>query len=58
MRDAILSLNTGSSSIKFGVYDVGEAGEPATAARGAIRTDRTPRLVARSVEGVSIGAQN
>jgi acetate kinase len=51
MGDAVLILNAGSSSIKFGVFDIGETGEPVTAARGTLETGETPRLVAKSVDG-------
>ena len=50
MHDAILALNAGSSSIKFGIFDTGGAGL-ATAARGTLETGKLPRLVARGANG-------
>ena len=51
MGDAVLALNAGSSSIKFGVYDIDEAGQPVTLARGSLETGKSPRLVAKSADG-------
>ena len=51
MGDTVLALNAGSSSIKFGVYDIDEAGQPVTLARGSLETSKSPRLVAKSADG-------
>jgi acetate kinase len=51
MAGLILALNAGSSSIKFGVYDVDARGAPLTAARGTLEMGKSPRLVARAVDG-------
>ena len=51
MQNAILALNAGSSSIKFGVYDVGDDGDLTTAARGTLDIGKSPRLVARVEDG-------
>lgn len=50
MGGAILALNAGSSSIKFGVYDFDGAGL-ATAARGTLEIGISSRLVARAGNG-------
>lgn len=42
MCDAILALNAGFSSIKFGVYDVGKANRPVVAARGTLEMGASP----------------
>lgn len=41
MRDAILALNAGSSSIKFGLYDI-VGGGLTPVARGTIEIGRSP----------------
>lgn len=51
MGDTVLALNAGSSSIKFGVYDIDETGQPVTLARGSLETGKSPRLVAKSADG-------
>jgi acetate kinase len=50
IRDAVLALNAGSSSIKFGIYDTGEA-EPTTAARGMLELGKNARLAAQAGDG-------
>lgn len=50
MRDAVLALNAGSSSIKFGIYDTGEA-ELTTAARGTLEVGKDARLAAQAGDG-------
>ncbi|GAA4134882.1 acetate/propionate family kinase [Aminobacter aganoensis] len=50
MCDAILVLNAGSSSIKFGVYDVGKANRPVVAARGTLEMGASPRLEVNPIE--------
>ena len=52
MSDAILALNAGSSSVKFGVYDVEPTtGEPSAAARGTLNVGASSRLIASAVDG-------
>lgn len=51
MDDAILALNIGSSSVKFGVYDIGDAGEPLTAARGTLEIGKSSRLTVKAADG-------
>lgn len=50
MRDAILALNAGSSSIKFGLYDI-VGGGLTSVARGTIEIGRSPHLVAKPTDG-------
>jgi acetate kinase len=50
MQDAILALNAGSSSIKFGIYDIG-GGDLTTVARGTLDIGKSPRLAARAGAG-------
>jgi acetate kinase len=53
MPDAILSLNAGSSSIKFGLFEIGAQGP---IARGEIEgIDTAPHFIARDAEGAVIG---
>ncbi|MBZ9848292.1 acetate/propionate family kinase [Mesorhizobium sp. CA14] len=51
MNQAILALNAGSSSLKFGVYDIGRAGEPRPAARGSLEMDSSPHIKAEAEKG-------
>jgi acetate kinase len=52
MTDALLSLNAGSSSLKFALFEVGAGRELAVAARGQIAGIGTePRLIARDKAG-------
>jgi acetate kinase len=52
MPDAILTLNAGSSSIKFSLYRVGDDGTPAPALEGAIEGIGTePRMKAKDAGG-------
>lgn len=57
MDDTILVLNAGSSSIKFGVYDIDPVGEPRTAARGALEIGKSSRLVAEAVDGTPLATR-
>lgn len=51
MRRAVISLNSGSSSIKFALFDL-EGGEPVLVADGKIeRIGTAPRLIARHADG-------
>lgn len=60
MTRAVLSLNAGSSSIKFGLYRLDDAGVPIHAAGGKIEGIGTaPRLTARTDDGAAAAyAQN
>ncbi len=52
MSRAVVSLNSGSSSIKFGVYDLDEAGVPVLTAGGKIeRIGSAPQLRASGADG-------
>jgi acetate kinase len=52
MTDAVLSLNAGSSSLKFAMFEVDPGREPVAAARGQISGIGTePRLLARDEAG-------
>jgi acetate kinase len=52
VTDAILSLNAGSSSLKFALFEVAAAGDPTLAIRGQIEGIGTaPHLVARDCGG-------
>ena len=49
---AVVSLNSGSSSIKFALFTLGDAGAPVLSAGGKIEgIGIAPRLIARSVDG-------
>ncbi|WP_442579287.1 acetate/propionate family kinase [Mesorhizobium sp. ASY16-5R] len=50
MQATILALNAGSSSIKFGIFDIG-GGDLTTVARGMLDIDKSSRLVARAGDG-------
>ena len=51
MSDAVLVLNAGSSSIKFGLFDVGSA-EPALKCKGVLdEQEKAPRIVATDASG-------
>lgn len=51
MQGLLLSLNAGSSSLKFGVYDDGPGERPRTLARGALTTGSQSALRATSARG-------
>ncbi len=52
MADAVLTINAGSSSLKFSVYRVGEGGRPELAAKGEIEGIGTsPHFVAEDAAG-------
>ncbi|MEL6062058.1 MULTISPECIES: acetate/propionate family kinase [unclassified Methylobacterium] len=52
MSDAVLSLNAGSSSLKFALFEVAAAGDPQPTVRGEIEGIGTaPHLVARDHTG-------
>ncbi|MGN6303495.1 MAG: acetate/propionate family kinase [Mesorhizobium sp.] len=54
MRDAILALNAGSSSVKFGLYDVEGQDSLRLVARGTLDEGSAPRLVARGPDGTTL----
>jgi acetate kinase len=52
MADAVLTINAGSSSLKFSVYRIGYDDRPSLAAKGQVEGIGTsPRLVAEDAEG-------
>ncbi|MEO8743358.1 MAG: acetate kinase, partial [Lysobacteraceae bacterium] len=59
MAEAILSLNGGSSSIKFALFTLTDCERPTLAMRGLVDAIYTkPRLVARDAAGVSIADED
>lgn len=54
MRDAILALNAGSSSVKFGLYDFEASGGLDLVARGTLDEGSASRLVANSADGTTL----
>lgn len=54
MQAAVLAINAGSSTIKFGLYEVGAKNEPELAARGLIDFGDEPRLTAWSGAGAEL----
>lgn len=54
MNKTILALNAGSSSVKFGVYDIGPAGEPVMAARGSLEFSPPARIKAKAQDGQTL----
>jgi acetate kinase len=54
MADAVLVLNAGSSSIKFGLFDIGAA-EPALLCKGLLdEQQQAPRLLVNDVSGQTL----
>jgi acetate kinase len=52
MAEAVLTINAGSSSLKFSLYRVGDEGEPAAALEGAIeRIGTAPHMKAKDAGG-------
>ena len=51
MRQAILALNAGSSSIKFGLYDLEPSAELQLVSRGTLDLGDAPRLSAKAADG-------
>lgn len=52
MADAILALNAGSSSIKFGLYEIGEQGKLGALAKGLIESiGAEPHFTAKDASG-------
>ncbi|MFY2825537.1 acetate/propionate family kinase [Ruegeria sp. MALMAid1280] len=55
MADYVLALNAGSSSLKFGLYELAESNRPSMRWRGQIeRLGDAPRLLAQSAGGRSV----
>jgi acetate kinase len=55
MPDAILILNAGSSSMKFGLYEIRGPDEPGLLSRGMIaEIDGTPHFTAKNVAGTML----
>ena len=55
MTDAVLTINAGSSSLKFSVYRVGEHDRPSLSAKGQVEGIGTsPRLVAEDAQGETL----
>jgi len=52
MGQAVLALNAGSSSVKFGLYELGP-GDPRLLLRGAVESD-PPHLKARAADGTVV----
>jgi acetate kinase len=53
MTDAVLALNAGSSSTKFGLYEAGGA-EPRLVLRGLLDLGDQPRLSAKAADGTAL----
>ncbi|TIW40516.1 MAG: acetate kinase, partial [Mesorhizobium sp.] len=51
MRHAILALNAGSSSIKFGLYDLEPSAELQLVSRGTLDLGNAPRLSVKAADG-------
>lgn len=55
MPDVVLTLNAGSSSLKFGLFQPGTGADPLPLARGQIESlDTAPRLTARDASGATL----
>jgi acetate kinase len=55
MPDAVLTINAGSSSLKFAVYRTGEQGRPSLAAKGQVEGIGTsPHLIAEDDKGEAL----
>ena len=54
MRDAILALNAGSSSVKFGLYDIEDVDGLRLVARGTLDEGSAPKLVAKGSDGAKL----
>lgn len=54
MRDAIVAVNAGSSSVKFGLYDIENSGLLRTVARGTLDEGSAPRLIAKAADGATL----
>lgn len=55
MADVILVLNAGSSSLKFGLYEIGDGDEPQARSKGQVEDiDEAPRLVVKDAAGATV----
>jgi len=54
MPSAILALNAGSSSLKFGLYEAGSSGVPRSMARGAVGLGNVRSLTAKGPDGKTL----
>jgi acetate kinase len=54
MGDAILALNAGSSSVKFGLYEVKDLDDLDLVARGTLDEGSAPKLVAKGSDGAKL----
>ena len=55
MGDAVLTVNAGSSSLKFSVYRTGEDGRPGLSAKGQVEGIGTsPHLIAEDAQGQTL----
>lgn len=54
MQEAVLALKAGSSSVKFGLYDLGLSAKPDLVARGALESGDPPRLAAKAADGTPL----
>jgi len=58
MTDAVLTLNAGSSSIKFALFELGAAGGAVRAARGAVESiDAAPHFTGEAADGTVVTDQ-
>jgi acetate kinase len=56
MNDAILTLNAGSSSLKFSLFDIGANGDLGLVASGEVESlTGAPHLIARAGSGATLG---
>ena len=51
MPGAVIALNAGSSSVKFGLYEVDASGRPGLVLRGVLDLGDAPRLTAKAANG-------
>ena len=54
MQDTVLALNAGSSSVKFGLYDLDPSVELVLVARGALESGDAPRMSAKAADGTPL----
>jgi acetate kinase len=59
MADAVMALNAGSSSIKFGLFEIRSGVESTCVAKGEVDGIGTaPHFVAKDAKGAVIGEQH
>ena len=54
MPEAVIALNAGSSTVKFGLYEVDASGRPSLVLRGVLDLSDAPRLTARTADGTPL----